>query len=346
MGRWFRKKRIKENMESKINLRVKEAINVGDYEVGCLIMRLQVHELHEAHRALIDLVIHNHKKVILFLGVGVIQNTKRNPLDFATRCAMVRELYPNIVILPLNDKRCDVAWSKQLDDAINMPFGGEKTALLYGGRDSFIPYYSGKNKTTELTTDRFVSGTEIRKLVSREIRSSSDFRAGIIHCSYAQRPTFYQTVDIALVNEDHKVLLARKPGETKWRFPGGFVDVKLDEQLEDAALRELREECGEHIKCSDMVYLTSQKVDDWRYRSEESKIMTSLFYSNYKSGRIEPNDDVFELLWVDISKLAREDKIEDEIMPEHCDLVLRLAFYMGQKRLESIGVKPQNTENK
>ena len=333
-------------MENNLNLRVKEVINPSDYEIGCLIMRLQVHELHEAHKALIDLVVRNHKKVILFLGVAVIQNTKRNPLDFATRCAMVREFYPNIVILPLNDKRSNEAWTKQLDEAINMPFGGDKKALLYGGRDSFIPYYSGKHDTTELTTDRFLSGTEIRKSVSREIRSSSDFRAGVIHSSYAQRPTFFQTVDIALINDEHKLLLARKPGETKWRFPGGFVDVKLDEALEDAALRELREECGMDIECSEMIYLTSQKVDDWRYRSEESKIMTSLFFSKYKKGRIEPNDDVFELLWMDISKLSDEQSLNEQIMPEHLNLVMRLILYISTERLKSIGKTPQLTQNK
>lgn len=323
-------------MDKGLNLRAKETIRVSDYEVGCLIMRLQVHELHDAHRALVDLVVNNHKKVILFLGVSVIQNTKRNPLDFATRAAMVRELYPNIIILPLNDKRNNEDWSRQLDDAIKLPFGDDKSALLYGGRDSFIPFYSGRHMTTELTTDRFLSGTEIRKEVSREIRSSSDFRAGVIHSSYAQRPTIYQTVDIGLINDDFKVLLARKPGEAKWRFPGGFVDVKGDECLEDAASRELREECGEHIICGPMKYLGSAKIDDWRYRKEDSKIMSSLFISKYVSGEIEPNDDVFELLWVDIIKLSNDDEFEGEIMAEHIDFAKRFAFYLSTEKLKKI----------
>jgi bifunctional NMN adenylyltransferase/nudix hydrolase len=318
-------------MDNGLNLRTKEEINPADYEVGCLIMRLQVHELHDAHKALIDLVLNNHKKVILFLGVAVIQNTKRNPLDFATRAAMVRELYPNIVILPLNDRRNDEEWSRILDDSIKLPYG-DKKALLYGGRDSFIPYYSGKHQTTELTTDRFLSGTEIRKEVSREIRTSSDFRAGVIHSSYAQRPTIYQTVDIALVNDDFKLLLARKPGEAKWRFPGGFVDVNLDECLEDAAVRELREECGAHIKCGEMKYLGSSIIDDWRYRKEDSKIMSSLFVTSYINGEIQPNDDVFELLWVDIIKLD----IEANIMPEHVNFASRFALYLSTERLKTI----------
>lgn len=306
-----------------LKLKAKKEINNKDFEVGCLIMRLQVHELHEAHKALIDLVVSNHKKVILFLGVSVIQNTRRNPLDFGTRYAMIRQLYPNIVILPLNDMRDDNDWSRQLDSSINVPFGPDKTVLLYGGRDSFIPHYEGKHTTTELTTDRFLSGTEIRSMVSKEILDSSDFRAGVIHSSYAQRPCAYPTVDVALLNETKdKILLARKPYEKLWRFPGGFFDLKLDRTFEDAAIRELREECGDDIICEPMTYVCSTVVVDWRYRNEDSKIITSLYKSVYKSGRIEPNDDVFELRWVEID--MEESNVEDNIMPEHVDMFKKL----------------------
>jgi bifunctional NMN adenylyltransferase/nudix hydrolase len=299
--------------KDSLNLRPKENVNPADYEVGCMIMRLQVHELHEAHRALIDLVVKNHTKVILFLGVAIVQNTKRNPLDFATRCLMVREHYPDIVILPLNDMRNDEDWSAQLDQAINMPFGNDKKVLLYGGRDSFIPYYNGRHTTTELTTDRFVSGTEIRNKVSKEILGTSDFRAGVIHSTFAQRPCPYPTVDIAMIKDDGKVLLAKKPNEKSWRFPGGFFDVNEDKSFEDAALRELREECGETIECTGMSYVTSSIIDDWRYRKEDSKIVTSLYLTKYNGGKIAPNDDVSELMWVDL--LDTNNKVT--IMPEH-----------------------------
>jgi bifunctional NMN adenylyltransferase/nudix hydrolase len=309
------------NTDNGLNLRHIEVVDSSKYEIGCLIMRLQVHELHEAHRALIDLVVDNHSKVILFLGVANIQNARRNPLDFATRMAMVRELYPNIVILPLKDMRNDCDWSKQLDDAISTPFGPDKKALLYGGRDSFIPHYKGRHMTTELTTDRFLSGTEIRNKVSKEILSTSDFRAGVIHNAYAQRPCAYPTVDIALINKvEGKLLLARKPFEDKWRFPGGFFDLKLDKSFEDAALRELLEECGEDIQTTSMEYVCSTVVDDWRYRKEDSKIITSLYTSNYIKGRIEPNDDVFELMWVALDSLNPR----ESMMSEHVDMAITL----------------------
>ena len=52
-----------------------------EYEIGCIIGRFQIHDLHAAHRDLIDQVVSKHKKVILFLGVARISGTKENPLD-------------------------------------------------------------------------------------------------------------------------------------------------------------------------------------------------------------------------------------------------------------------------
>ena len=52
------------------------------YTIGALVGLFQVHELHEAHHYVINQVVENHKKVILFLGVPKVVGTKNNPLDF------------------------------------------------------------------------------------------------------------------------------------------------------------------------------------------------------------------------------------------------------------------------
>ena len=110
------------------------------YTIGCLCGRFQVHELHEAHHYIIDQVVKNHKKVILFLGVPKVVGTKKNPLDFESRKKMIQHHYPEIVILALPDFSDDKRWSQELDKRIKevYPIGD---ILMYGGRDSFIPYY-------------------------------------------------------------------------------------------------------------------------------------------------------------------------------------------------------------
>lgn len=298
-----------------MEMNIQKVVNPQDYEIGVIIARFQVHELHDAHKALIQKVAENHSKIIIFLGVPTIPNTKKNPLDFATRKVMVQELIPEAIILPLKDQRSNTKWSQILDNDIKIPFG-EKTALIYGGRDSFIPHYSGGYPTTELTTDTFVSGTEIRNKVSRELLNSKDFRAGIIHANYARRPVTWLTVDICPFDKDGRILLAKKPNESVWRFVGGFVD-RTDENHEHAAVRELHEETGLFLASGvkDMIYILSQQVDDWRYKNEEDGIMTSLFLCRYNWGVPKPSDDISELKWINLHDV--ENNIETLIMDEH-----------------------------
>lgn len=319
---------------NKVKLTPKEQINPKDYDLGVVIMRLQVHELHPAHVAILDMVCSNHKKVILFLGVPVVENTKRNPLNFATRASMVRSKYPNIIILPQKDQRSDEKWSNNLDDAIRTPFG-ELPALLYGSRDSFIPHYTGKHAVMELTSDVFYSGTEIRREVSREILASADFRAGIIHATYAQRPCTYPTVDIVAFNEKGQLLLAKKPNETKYRFIGGFVD-RTDENWEQAAKREFMEETG-GCEIGDLKYVTSNAVNDWRYAKDESGIMTTLFIGKFIFGAINPSDDIAMLAWVDVSQIITlKDNLESFIMLEHVPLMKELLRQINNNKFPEL----------
>lgn len=304
-----------------MKLGVKSDIHPADYEVGVIIARFQVHELHEAHKGLIDHVLENHKKVIIFLGVPIIQNTPENPLDFATRKVMLQEEYPNVVILPLKDQRSNKKWSYILDEQIRIPFGERKT-LLYGGRDSFIPFYEGRYQTTELYTDTFVSGTEIRNQVSKEILSSKDFRAGVIHATYAQRAVSYPTVDIVAYNEKGQILLAKKPNEKQYRFIGGFVD-RADGSWENAAIREFSEETG-GCEIGDLKYVASAEIDDWRYAKTASGIKTTLYMGKYIFGSIKPSDDISELKWFDIDTFLDFDNIQIHIMPEHRELMSAL----------------------
>ena len=58
-----------------ITIEIKPTVNPNDYPIGVAICRVQVKELHPAHIALFDKICENHKKVIIFLGVSVVENT-------------------------------------------------------------------------------------------------------------------------------------------------------------------------------------------------------------------------------------------------------------------------------
>lgn len=292
-------------------------------DIGVIIGRFQVHALHEAHRNLIDSVVSKHKKVILFLGVSPVIGTTKDPLDFTSRKLMIQESYPDINIAPLPDKRSDMVWSKTIDSRVReiFPLG---SVVLYGGRDSFLPYYHGSFNVCELEQTIYISGTEVRKQVSEEIKSSPLWRAGAIYQSYNQYPVSYQTVDIACLGSGgHRILLCRKPNEDNFRFIGGFVDPS-DSSLENAASREFREETGGNAEIDGMNYLGSFRVDDWRYSKGRDKIMTALFIGSMTYGSVSPSDDIAELHWIGISDFKSEGFIEKNIVKEHIPLAERV----------------------
>jgi bifunctional NMN adenylyltransferase/nudix hydrolase len=285
------------------------------YSIGVLVGRFQVHELHEAHHYLIKQVVDNHKKVILFLGVPKVVGTKKNPLDFDSRKKMIQHHYPNIVILSLPDFGDDRRWTQELEKRIIevYPIG---EVLLYGGRDSFIPYYKnggGQFDCRELNEyGTFVSGTEVRKLVSSEVKDSPDFRAGVIYQSYNQYPKVHPCVDVAILDEsEEKILLAKRPYEDGWRFIGGF-SRPTDTSYEHTARRKVSQDAGGNLSITDLRYVGSCQIPDWRYQSEEDKILSILFVTKKMFGRIEPSDDVSELKWWNINEIS-----EKNITSEH-----------------------------
>lgn len=303
------------------------------YNVGVIIGRFQVHELHEAHIDLINSVLSKHKKTIIFLGVSRVMGSRRNPLDFPTRKAMIEEKFGNRIsaILPIHDNRSDLDWSKEIDKRIKEVFPADK-AILYGSRDSFIPHYKGQFETKELESKVFTSGTEVRKNVSQEIIGSKEFRAGVIYSVYNTYPTVYSAVDVAILKEiikpsiehnylstddltiSYELLLGKKPNEDKYRFIGGFVDISDDNDFA-ACRREAFEETGATVEPYEFVI--SRQVDDWRYRKEtDKKIMTRLYKARFISGPIEPNDDIAEVKWFKLNEIR-----EEEMVYEHIELL-------------------------
>lgn len=264
---------------------------------GVIIGRFQVPELHKGQRRTIEDVLTRHRTVIILVGVSPVKGGRINPLDFETRAMMIRSAFPKAIIHPIRDYPSDVEWSNNVDSTIQTIIG-DKQAILYGSRDSFIPHYQGRYKTIELPARVDMSGTEARKAASDAVRAEKGFRVGIIYGAWHNYPTSFQTVDAIIHKaETNEILLGRKATDPigKWRFIGGFVSPE-DPSLEAAAMREAMEETG-GLGLEKAVYLFSMRVDDWRYRKERDKIMTAVFRVPYVFGQPRPTDDIDALQW-------------------------------------------------
>ncbi len=275
-------------------------------DVGVIIGRWQVDDLHEAHTTLIEDVRANHKKVIIFVGLSEILGGVTDPLDYPTRAAMLLHHYPEVTVLPILDVSCDERWSRDLDLAIRAvcPIG---QPLLYGGRDSFVAHYNGQFPIVELDALRHPSGTDIRKEVGREVRASSDFRAGVIYSTFNQYKRLMMVVDVAVLRGRNgelfagaDILLGKKKGDLGFRFPGGFVNVG-DPSLEAAARREVQEETG--VFPETVEYMGSFPIPDSRMGPRDG-MMTAFFIGTMTSGgRIKTDDDLDHAEWIPMEKL-------------------------------------------
>jgi bifunctional NMN adenylyltransferase/nudix hydrolase len=289
-------------------------------DIGVVIGRFQIDTLHKGHISLLDHVTKNHKKVIVFLGVAVGEHKEEQALGYATREKMIKGTYPDVVVQPLKDMGDDQKWSEQIDSKIREVYH-HGSVVLYGGRDSFIPYYTGKFKTENVGNiiDVSDSATKRREEIKREVRDSADFRAGIIYHAANSYPNAFPCVDIALVKESEEegtlILLCKKPDESLYRFPGGFVDPQ-DNSYESAARREAYEELGVNIEIANPQYITSLRVDDWRYRKSKNKIITSLFKFDFLYGIPKAQDDISEVKWIKVENINL-----DLIVKEHKPLM-------------------------
>lgn len=274
---------------------------------GIIIGRFQVIELSEVHQKLIEKVQQAHPRVVVFLSSNPAPSD-RNPLDWAFRWKMFDDQYGDQVeVFEMPDLPDDRIWSQELDRRIlEQKITGD--VMLYGTADDFVGCYSGRYPTTvlEAAEEDLEQETTLDSAVNFR-----DFRAGALYSTFARFPTVYPTVDIAVFRPDHsELLLARKPNESRFRLPGGFTDPD-DLSFEDAAVRELGEECGE-ITIDELAYLGSARIDDWRYRGSQDSVMTHLYACVLLEGEPEPNDDIVELKWVEVAKIHAE-----HFVPEH-----------------------------
>lgn len=296
--------------------------------VGVIVGRFQTDNLTRGHIDLIQSVFQKHLKTIIVIGLSQIRCTKSNPLDFESRRIMLVEKFPNIVVKYLNDNPDDHVWSNNLDKIIQDCIPPSAPVFLYGSRDSFIKYYDGKFQTVELIPETISSATNRRTSIGFLTGNSEEFRRGVIYATQMRYPTAFCAVDAIIYNETGMILLGKKNIDGgKYRTIGGFCDpiIGTTNFLEENIIREIHEECGQ-IEISPPAYISSQLVDDWRYRHEEDKIFSVLFSTKYLFGGPQPGDDIDELKWFH----------EDDLRKNYKELVIETHWILIKRYFDSL----------
>ena len=179
-------------------------------KVGIIVGRFETPYIHEGHKGILRQMKEENDRVIVFLGVKE-KATKKYPLSFTARQLMILADYPDFTVLPIQNRRCDIQWSEQLDERIERVVSAGDEVTLYGSRDSFIPYYKGKYTTKLVEAKGGYSSTEVREALAKTPLGSLDYRVGVVAGVYNQYPMLMTTVDVAILNETStEVLLGRK----------------------------------------------------------------------------------------------------------------------------------------
>lgn len=288
---------------------------------GAVVGRFQIDELHPGHDYLLHVLQTQHAEHAVFLGISALKGSPEDPLDFEARRPMIMDKCPQAIIGAIHDTRSDLVWSAQLDRQIQQIFGADTQVILYGSRASFISHYHGKYPCVEVEQQGDYSATKRREeIAAAGVENDPAFRRGIIKASVDRHINATPTVDLAILDPtETMILLARKPDEKEYRFPGGHVDA--GEDFEQAARREGLEETD--LTLGELQYAGTMVVDDWRHRGKRSKISTILYATSDVTGMPRAKDDVCELQWMPIKT-----DLVDQVVSEHIPLVNALIKHL------------------
>ncbi len=112
----------------------------------------------------------------------------------------------------------------------------------------------------------------------------------------------------AVVLDGERVLLVRRgrpPGEGKWSIPGGLV--RVGERLEDAAVREVEEECGLRIRILGLCGVVDRVIRADGSGAVRYHYVIIDYVAAVASGELRPGSDAAEAGWVRIDELAARD---------------------------------------
>jgi bifunctional NMN adenylyltransferase/nudix hydrolase len=130
-------------------------------------------------------------------------------------------------------------------------------------------------------------------------------------------PPIFSTADAVVICSGHVLMIKRRaePGKGLWALPGGYVNARTDKSVEDAAIRELREET--QIKVPAPVLrgsIVRSKVFDAVDRSPRGRIITHCFFIQLPDGelpKVKGSDDAEKARWVPIAEVRSEECFED-----------------------------------
>jgi bifunctional NMN adenylyltransferase/nudix hydrolase len=245
----------------------------------------------------------------------------------------------------------DQAWMRRVQDIVNSNTRtGEKVAIIGHKKDesSFYLNMFPQWDLIEMALVEPLDATDIRDLYFRQdanmnfVRSvvpestfrmlegwkgTPDYEQVIRERTFVESykkqyaslpyPPIFSTADSVVVCSGHVLMIKRRaePGKNLMALPGGYVNAATDKSVQNAAIRELREETM--IKVPEPVLrgsIVRSKVYDAIDRSPRGRIITHAFLIQLPDGelpKVKGSDDALKARWIPIADIKSEEAFED-----------------------------------
>ena len=131
-------------------------------------------------------------------------------------------------------------------------------------------------------------------------------------------PPIFVTSDAVVIAAGHVLMIKRRsePGKGLWALPGGFVNANTDKSVQDACIRELREETGIKVPAPVLVgSIVRSKVFDAIDRSARGRTITHAFLimlgADTELPKVKGGDDAEKAQWVPLAEVHSDQCFED-----------------------------------
>ncbi|MGF1602024.1 MAG: bifunctional nicotinamide-nucleotide adenylyltransferase/Nudix hydroxylase [Thermosynechococcaceae cyanobacterium] len=305
---------------------------------------------HLGHLYTVEKALQLSEVVIIFLGSHQVAPNIKNPWSSEHRQSMISGCFDaatrdRIIFAYVRDRLySDNLWVSDIQKQVEMITDASDHVAIIGHQKDNSSYYLDlfpqwdyvpidnyqALNATEIRTRYFSSGDDWKQAsqlpssiiedlktfqsdpeyqrLSEEWRFIQQYKAS---WSVAPYPPTHVTVDAVVVQSGHVLMVRRKasPGKGLVALPGGFINAL--ETLEQAMLRELKEETG--IKVPAPVLkgsIVGRQVFDNPDRSQRGRTITHAFFIQLKSGplpRVKGSDDANKAWWMSLSSLEKNE---------------------------------------
>lgn len=311
---------------------------------------------HFGHHSVVTAALRKSRKVIVLVGSSNAPRSHRTPFTAEERIKMVLDANRNyadrVIAAGIPDYPYDMnRWIAGVQAEVAKHVSADARIGLIGhnkDESSFYLKMFPQWESVDVPSTEKVSGTEIRDAYFRPhagvsylgmpkttvdfllaFRGTQDYWAIVEESRFVEDyleqwketpyPVIFQTVDAVVVQAGHVLLVKRgaHPGRGKGALPGGYVN--RFETLQDAAIRELKEETK--IDVPDAVLrsavVASETFDD-PWRDPRGRVITTAFLfdldgelasrvkrkgAHHGLAKVKGSDDAEKARWIPLSEL-------------------------------------------